>query len=838
MSLPIDSVIPEIISSLYVSNRLVLQAPPGAGKTTVVPLKLLSEDWLAGGKIILLEPRRLAAISSARRMAELLGESVGQRVGYRVRLESKVSDGTIIEVVTEGIFTRMIQDDPELSGVGAVIFDEFHERSIQADLSLAVTLDCQEGLREDLRIILMSATLDGDRLGELLNAPVVISEGRTFPVDISWNPPRDSEYPVEHAIRIVKQAVHKDSGSILLFLPGVGEIRRVEEGLRESSLPSNIMISPLYGTLSRKEQDRAILPAAEGMRKIVLATNIAETSLTIEGITVVVDSGLCREPHYDPGSGMTRLRTGAVSKASSVQRAGRAGRTAPGKCYRLWSEQQQSGRIDFHRPEILSAELSPLLLELSLWGVSDPTELFWIDEPPAPALNEAKELLMLLGAIDSVGRITSLGSGMAVLGVHPRLARMILAGRESGSLKKATVLAALLSERDILRPRDRFEQADISLRMDTVERFHRKENINLSGFYVDRGAVKRVCELADSWKNRVGRERGKKGISTGILLATAFPDRVALRRKEQSERYLLVNGGGVHLNEGDPLNKSELIVVASCMAREKDAKIFLAGEISRDDVEELFADQLTPQSELFWNSQEKRVVAREVVRLGAILFSEQKSQSKDPEKMSLALIEGIREMGLRSLPWSDAVKTLLNRLRFLHTHFPEVWPDMSDKKLLDDLELWLKPFLTGITGENSFSRIDLLSALKAELTWEQLTELDRLAPERIKVPEGSRMKIDYSEEPPVLAVKLQMMFGATETPAVADGKVPLLIHLLSPAGRPIQITQDLVGFWDGSYNEVKKDMKGRYPRHPWPDNPRDFKATAKTNRAIQREKKS
>jgi len=865
-TLPIYEVIPHIITSLSKSNRLVLQAPPGAGKTTVVPLELLNQSWLDNQKIIILEPRRLATIASARRMAQLLGEQVGETVGYRVRLDSKVSKDTRIEVITEGILIRMILDDPELTGVGAILFDEFHERSVLADLGLALAVDVQEGLREDLRILLMSATLDGEQMGEQFGAPVVSSEGRMFPVEINWEPARDREWLVDHCYRIIKKELSQSEGSILTFLPGMGEIKRLAEKLHNGSLPDDVVIAPLYGTLNRTEQDRAILPSPQGKRKVVLATNIAETSLTIDGVTIVIDSGLHREPRFNSGSGMTQLVTTPISQASAKQRTGRAGRTAPGRSIRLWTEQSHGSRIAFQKPEIITAELSSTLLELALWGVTEPTSLFWFNQPPHSSIETAKTLLHRLGALDNSGRITEQGKAIASIGVHPRLAKIVVEGARGRESQLACDLAALLSERDILRSRDHFKQADITLRLEQINRSRMGARLGVAGFHVDHGTVKRIVQLSNSLMSRVketlltqtlatqtppnphrgltesppagdlGGEVSNSTLSIGALLALGFPERVGRIREQGSGRYLLSGGSGVHFGEGDPLANAELIVVAECAAKERDATVFLAAEICGAEVEELFELEMQPISELFWDAREKRVVAREVIRLGSIIFSERRTTTLAPEQICTAVIEGIREMGISSLPWNKSSLALLDRLRFLHLHFPDNWLGFSEEELLATLEEWLAPFLTGISKASQFGNINLLSALKSQFDWNKQQEIDRLAPERIKVPEGSNMRIDYSENPPVLAVKLQMMFGATETPSVGGGTVPVLIHLLSPAGRPVQITQDLVGFWDGSYSEVKKEMKGRYPKHPWPDNPRDAVATARTKRAELRRK--
>ncbi len=830
MNLPIEQIIPDILSKLDHSNRLIIQAEPGAGKTTVVPLRLMDQSW-AGGKILVLEPRRLAAVSSARRMSSTLGESVGKTVGYRVRLDTKVSESTKIEVITEGIFIRMIQNDPELTGVNCVIFDEFHERSLDADLGLALAIDCQENLRDDLKIILMSATIDGERFAEKLGCETVKSEGRSFPVEVRWSVPRDREWLVDHVVRTIRELVRSESGSILAFLPGMGEIVQAESKLRESGFDQSIKICPLYGTLSREVQDEAILPAVAGTRKIVLATNIAETSITIDGITAVVDSGVHREPKFDPGSGMTRLTESPISRASADQRAGRAGRTAPGIAVRLWAEQSHAGRQPFHKPEILSAELSSFLLELALWGTTDLASLFLFDLPNSAIVNESKNLLVMLGALDSQFRITALGKAIAHLGTHPRLAKMIIAGNS----QTARDLAAVLSERDFMKPKDRFVQADLAIRIGQIERFRRGEPLHEAGFTIDRSAVKRIVELADSWKN-VGANPCVRPQSIGSLLALAFPDRIGMKRAGQANKYLLSGGGGASLSETDPLAKSELVVVAECSSRDRDAKIFLAAEISRSEIESIFEDKLKPKRELFWSDREEKIQARETVRLGELIFSEKRIDNADKSQMVSAVISGIRSMGISCLPWNEDASEFRDRLNFLHRHFPDQFESADDDSLLATLEIWLAPYLNGITRKDQFGKIDLLSALKSPFDWNQLSEIDRLAPTRMEVPEGSRMKIDYSVEPPVLAVKLQMMFGSTATPAVGNGTVPLTIHLLSPAGRPVQITQDLIGFWDGSYDLVKKEMKGRYPRHPWPDNPREAVATTKTTKRFNETK--
>jgi ATP-dependent helicase HrpB len=816
-ALPIDTVLPDLCAALETGTNVVLQAPPGAGKTTKVPLALRNSGWLGDQKIIMLEPRRLAARAAARRMAQLLGEGIGEQVGYRVRFDSKVSAKTKIEVVTEGILVRMIQDDPELSGIGAILFDEFHERSLDADLGLALALETQGALRDDLRILVMSATLDGGPIASLMgDCPVITSEGRAFPVETRYFPPKPDKWG---NIRIdgemtaaIKTALREESGSILAFLPGQGEITRVEAALKEA-VGSDIIIAPLYGAMDAKAQDIAIQPAPDGKRKVVLATAIAETSLTIDGIRVVVDSGLQRLPRFDPASGMTRLITVKSSQASAEQRRGRAGRLEPGICYRLWAENEQRARAPFTAPEIAEADLAPLTLELARWGVTDPKSLPWLDVPEAAKIDQARDILRGLEAIDHENRITAMGTAMAGIPVHPRLAHMMLRGAALGLDQVACALAALLSDRDFMRGRG----ADLRLRIDAILRGHAPKMISEAARQLARrlGDVMRQANLPKGKDTKVDRAD-----EVGLLLAFAYPDRIGERRKGADARYRLSGGRGGVLPNEDSLANEAYIAVAELDGQAREAKIYLAAPVARATLETHFTDQISEGTEVFWDTQSDAVQARWQRRIGALVLNEKATHDEaDPDAIATAMIEGIRKIGLHCLPWDKASEGLRERLSFLHRVDGDHWPDMSDDGLLGSLEDWIAPYLTGITKRGQLKQINLSEALLAGIDWNQRQELDRLAPTHWQVPTGSNIRIDYSGETPALPVRMQEMFGATETPKVAGGKVAVTLHLLSPAQRPIQVTSDLVGFWNGSYAQVKAEMKGRYPKHYWPDDP-------------------
>jgi ATP-dependent helicase HrpB len=812
--LPVDEALPRLKQALQGRNATVLVAPPGAGKTTRVPLALLDASWLAGRKIIMQEPRRLAARAAARRMAATLGEQVGETVGYRVRLDAKVGPRTRIEVVTDGLFLRLLQDDPSLDGVGCVIFDELHERGLETDLSFALVREAQTALREDLRVIAMSATLDpgpvSDRLG---GAPVIESAGRMFAVDTRYLD-REPGGRIEDAVAsTVRRALAEQSGSALVFLPGVGEIRRVEERL--ANLGATVDVAPLYGDLSPANQDRAIAPSPAGRRKVVLATAIAETSLTIEGVRLVIDSGLMRMPRFSPRSGMTRLETMRVSQASADQRRGRAGRLEPGVCYRLWTEEAQRGLLPFTPPEILDADLAPLALELALWGASA-TTLPWLTPPPAAALATARALLVDLGAIDPAGAITPHGRAMARLAQHPRLAHLVLKGRELSQGKVAALLAAILSERDFLRLPPGQRDADLRHRVD----------IALSG--KRDGALRLIQESARRLMPRDAKTETPDVSKTGALLALAYPDRIGRRRPGTAGRYLLSGGRGAALTEGDPMANEEFLVVADLEGSAQDSRIFLAVPITAAEIEELYADRIVAEETVLWSPRDGAVLARRRRRLGALILEDKPLAKPVAEKLRTAMLDGVRQLGLSALPWSDDLVKWRARVAFLH-RLDESWPDLSDANLLTSLDSWLAPFLDGVSRKDHLSRIDLGAALKAlAVPWDKQRALDRLAPTHIEVPSGSHVPIDYANPAePTLSVRLQEMFGLLDTPRLADGKVPITLHLLSPARRPVQVTRDLASFWATGYRAVKAELKGRYPRHYWPDDPLVAEPTAR-----------
>jgi ATP-dependent helicase HrpB len=824
--LPIEEALPALRQALQARSEAVLLAPPGAGKTTRVPLALLDAPWLAGRKIVMQEPRRIAARAAARRMAATLGEAVGETVGYRVRLDSKVGPRTRIEIVTDGLFLRRLQADPTLDGVGCVIFDELHERGLETDLSLALVREAQLVLRPDLRVLAMSATLDGAAVSKLLgDAPIIESAGHMFPVDTRYlerEPEGRSEDAVASAVR---RALAEEDGSALVFLPGVGEIRRVEERLR-TGLPANTDLVPLYGDLSAAEQDRAIRPAPAGKRKVVLATAIAETSLTIEGVRVVIDAGWMRVPRFSPRTGMERLETIRVTQASADQRRGRAGRLEPGVCYRLWTAATQRGLRPHGTPEILDADLAPLALELAAWGVHDAAALPWLTPPPAAALATARALLADLGALDAAGAITAHGRAMTSLGVHPRLAHMLLRGKEEGHGALACLVASLVSERDLLRFAPGQRDADLRHRVDVVL----NEQRPVAGASVDRGTLAAVRQGARELRRRLGLRDMDAGDSraTGRLVAMAWPDRVARQRSGGGGRYVLSGGRGAALSDSDPLVAEDWLAIAELDEGGQDARVFLAAPLTLADIEDLFADRLAERDVLRWDGREQAVVARRQRRIGELVLEDRPLAKPDPEAVRAAMRDGIRAMGLECLPWTDGVRAWRQRVLFLRRHLGEAWPDMSDPALLATLDDWLGPYLDGVSRRTHLDRIDLVAALHGLLDWPQRQQLDALAPTHVAVPSGSRVPIDYTTpDEPVLAVRLQEMFGLAETPRVAGGKVPLLIHLLSPARRPVQVTRDLASFWATGYRAVKAELKGRYPRHYWPDDPLIAEPTAR-----------
>jgi ATP-dependent helicase HrpB len=821
--LPISEALPALLEALQQHRAVIVQAPPGAGKSTLVPLALAQSPRLATRKILMLEPRRVAARAVASRMASLLAEPVGKRVGYRTRLDTRVSHDTRIEVVTEGILTRMLQEDSSLAGVGCVIFDEFHERSIHADLGLALCLEAQETLRDDLRLLIMSATLDMEPLQHLLSdAATVTSAGRSFAVETHYIARRTEWSLEQQTAQVLVRAQQEHAGDALCFLPGAAEIRRVQQTLEALNLPPSTHVMPLYGDLQPEAQDAALAPARPGTRKIVLATSIAETSLTIEGITIVVDSGLRRHAEFDPASGMSRLVTGKISRAAADQRRGRAGRLAPGVCYRLWSEGTQASLAAQTPPEILHADLGPLALELACWGANDAASLRWLDPPPAAALAQARDLLRSLEAIDAQGRVTAHGRQLASVGAHPRLAHMLLRAREAGAARLAAELAAILSERDVLRTERGARDVDLRLRVAAL----RDPGTALpSGIQVDARAMAQARRSSRDWQQRLHGSTSDSAdphTATGPVLALAYPDRIA-RRRGAAGRYLLSNGRGAHFAEPQALAKAEFIVAAELDGAEREARIFLAAPLELKDIEQEFATSIATRDTIEWNSRSQSVDAVRERRLGELVLDVAELRDPEPQAVASAMLEGLRQMGLSSLPWTPELRQWQARVALLRRFAvpaPEPWPDLSDAALTATLDEWAPLWLGGASRREHLARMDLNGALRQSLSYAQREILEREAPTHLTVPSGSRIPLDYTEgDVPSLSVRLQEMFGLVKTPSVAAGRAPLLLKLLSPAGRPVQVTRDLVSFWDRGYHEVKKDLKGRYPKHYWPEDP-------------------
>ncbi len=836
-NLPIDAILPSLRQALSVHRSVVLQAPPGAGKTTHVPLALLDEVWLGGKTILMLEPRRLAARAACARMAQLCGEAPGQTVGYRIRFDNLVSAKTRIEVLTEGILARRLQGDPELKNVGLVIFDEFHERHLHADLALALCLDSQRHLREDLKILVMSATLDGASVSKILGgAPLLTSEGRRYPVTIRYLP-RDASGPLPPlACDAVLAALAQDDGDALVFLPGAWEIRRTQE-LLEAKLAGRADVHPLYGDLPWESQDRAIRPSA-GRRKIVLATPIAETSLTIEGIRIVVDAGYARVPQFDPGTGLSRLTTVRISLASSEQRAGRAGRLAPGVCYRLWSETTQRGLVPQSPPEIRTADLAPMALELAAWGVRDADSLSWLDPPPSATFNQARELLAELDALDAAGNITKTGRAMARLPLHPRLSHMLFAAEHLGLEALACDIAALLSERDILAGEAR-RSVDFTQRLEALWAFRQHGRQGAQSHQADAGACARVHQAAQQYRRLLTLPESAKAADTaptGLLLALAYPDRVALARASGDVRYLLASGRGARLPEAEMRLRQPCLVAASLDAGETEGLVHSAAPLAIESLRAHLEKHFHTEDVVRWDVQQQIVVARREERFGALVLDSRPLTDADSGKLRAAMLDGIRRLGIEVLPWTrDAREWQARVMSLRHWRPEENWPDVSDAALRETLESWLGPYLDGITRRDHLARLDLPAILKNHLNWEMGRRLEQEAPTHLEVPSGSRIRLEYVPgESPVLKVKLQEMFGLADTPRVAGGRVPVTLHLLSPAQRPIQVTQDLRGFWERTYPEVKKEMKGRYPKHPWPDNPWLAQPTARAKRRSDR----
>ncbi|HEX9140458.1 MAG TPA: ATP-dependent helicase HrpB [Steroidobacteraceae bacterium] len=824
--------------ALHNHRDLVLQAPPGAGKSTVVPLALLGEEWLAGRRLLLLEPRRIAARAVARRMARTLGEEAGATVGYRMRQETRVSAATRIEVITEGVLTRMLQSDPELPGVGAVIFDEFHERSLNADLGLALCLDARRELAASFRILVMSATLDGVKVvGLLENARLIEVPGRAHPVEIVYAGrgapllPGGAEWPEQAVARQILKVLDEPGGDILVFLPGGGEIRRVQRFLQERGVPPDVKLAALYGDLSSRDQDAALEPDPRGARKIVLATNIAETSLTIPAVTVVIDSGLVRRLRFDPVTGMSRLQVMRVSRASAEQRAGRAGRIAPGKCYRLWSEGAHNSLAAHTPPEIAEADLASLALELAAWGVDDVQRLAWLDAPPTAALAQARDLLMRLDALDERDRITPIGREMASFPVHPRLAHMLRVAPGLGAIRLAAQLAALLSDRDPLRAgRD----PDLRTRVDALER-----NADIKG--MDPGAVQRIRQSADqlarlaaAGQDHDSKADDVKGCSPGQLLACAFPDRIGQRRDGAAGRYLLTNGRGAAFADKSALGQPEFIVAVELDDADREARIDLAASLTRAELEQMMAAHIRTSESVSWDARAGAVLARRVARLDALVLEDKPLTDVPAELTAGAMFAGVQQLGLASLPWDPATRNLQARLEFVRsltrTDLGD-WPASDDDSLQASAAEWLTPWLAGMTRREHMAKLSLTEALLARLTRVQRRQLEALAPPEWVAPTGSFIAIDYLDDSaPCLSVRLQEVFGLADTPRIGGGTMPVTLKLLSPARRPVQVTRDLAGFWGGSYAQVRKDMRGRYPKHYWPENP----LQAKPQRGVKR----
>jgi len=823
--LPIDELLPRLRAALADGRSAVLVAPPGAGKSTVVPLALLDQPWARDRKLVMLEPRRLAARAVAARMAASLGERAGETVGYRMRLDTRVGARTRLEVVTEGVFTRMLQGDPALGGVGAVIFDEFHERSLNADVGLALALDARRHVAPELRLLAMSATLDGAAVARLLGgAPVIEHSARVYEVETHYvgkglpalpaARATDSESLDAVVARVVQRALHESPGDVLVFLPGAAEIRRVDSRLRDASSSADVDVLPLYGELPPTEQDAALAPARAGRRKVILATNIAETSLTIDGVRVIVDSGLERRSVFDPASGMSRLETQRISRASAEQRAGRAGRTAPGVCYRLWGESAQRTLAARAPAEIVTADLVPLALELAVWG-TDVDALDWLDAPPAATLASARDLLRRLGALDSAGRVTPHGRALHGLGAHPRLAQMLLAARDLGAARAGAELAALLSERDLLRGGGRGasgeRDSDVRSRLEVLRDEPAERDGRRAG--VARAALERVRRLERAFLNDLGAPAAARrdlAVEPGVLLAFAYPDRIAKRRPGDNGRYQLANGRGASFAGPESIAREEFVVAVEVDDRERDARILLAAPLEQV----------------------------RTVRFGELVLEDKPLTEVPPGAATAALLERVRALGADALPWDDESRDLVARSEFVRTlkgakgegeggtpASADEWPDFSDAALMQDLA-WLEPFLAGVTRRAHLTRVPLAAALRARLTHAQQRALDELAPAHLTLPTGTRVRIDYRDDnAPIASMRMQEVFGLAATPKIGGARVPVTFKLLSPGQRPLQVTRDLASFWRNAYVEVRKDMRGRYPRHYWPENPLEAEPT-------------
>jgi ATP-dependent helicase HrpB len=809
---PIEEVIPQVKQHLHAHRTLVLQAPPGAGKSTVLPLRLLNESWLQDRKILMLEPRRLAARSVALRLAQQLGEEPGETVGYRIRFESVISPRTRLEVVTEGILTRMLQADNTLDEYGLLIFDEFHERSIHTDLSLALSLQVQRVVREELRLLIMSATIDAASIAERLQAPLVVSSGRQHPVEIRyWSEASDLALP-KRVARAIRQIWDETKGDLLVFLPGAGEIQRTHELLSEAGYPA---IHPLFGDLPFREQQAAIQPNPNGVRKIVLSTSLAETSLTIEGVGVVVDAGLARVPRFDPRSGLARLETIPVTKDSADQRAGRAGRLGPGICYRLWSAASHQHLLAERKPEILEADLAPLLLELLNWGARDAAELFWMTPPPTGPLQQAMELLTSLEAVDQQ-RITAKGRAMAALPNHPRLTHMIMEAqqqKDKSVLALTTDLLAVLEERD---PLGRESGADVGVRIDALRKWRQSERV--AG---DRVAWQRVEKVAAQWRRWLAVVPDSKAVddfAVGQLISWAYPDRIARQIDPQGSRYKLSNGRVARLPEQDQLSRNTWLAVAEADLGSGEGRIFSAAPLDQA----LVLHSSAVRQELRWDENAGRILSLEIRSLGALVVQQQARPLANPDAVIPVWGELIRDRGLNFLQWSDEIARWRQRVMSVCQWRPQDgWPDLSDGGLLSRWADWAGPFLGGITSKSELLKLNWLEILQTQLDWSQQQQLDRLAPARLEVPSGSKIIVDYFADgrSPVMEVRLQELFGMAETPTLNEGRIRITMHLLSPGYKPVQVTQDLKNFWNTTYYEVRKELRMRYPKHSWPDDP-------------------
>ena len=826
--LPVSQALPELQTALL-SGHAVLTAPPGSGKTTLVPLALLDQPWLTGQKILVLEPRRPAARLAARRLAQIAECELGGLVGYQVRLDRKTGKDTRIEVITEGILTRRMQADPALEGVGLVIFDEFHERNLQADLGLTLCLDVCGALRDDLRLLLMSATLDADPVCKLLDAAHVQASGRQYPVAVHYLPPQDRREPLAALPGLVRKALDEGDGDLLVFLPGRGEIERLGDEIVGDCVSRGMTLEKLYGDLPAKEQDRILMPESGRARRVILSTDLAESSLTIEGIACVVDSGLARKPQFDPNSGMTRLQRQAISQASAEQRAGRAGRLGPGRCYRAWTESRHARLLAASPPEIASSDLAGLVMELALWGVSDPAALSWVDAPPPAHWQQAIELLQRLDALNPDGTLSALGKGMAGFGVEPRLARLLAAAEDGVEAQFAADLAALLSERDLLAGR-KSVGVDLALRLQLLVDWR----TGSGGKGADRRRIKAVDQLSASLLRQLGirRKQGAASRSPEELLSLAFPDRVARRRANGRGRYLLVNGRGAVLDEADALADAEWLVVAALDAGQREGRIWSAMSIDFEALQATQAHHVETRQELAWDDKREGVVARSLKMLGAILLDEKVAEPDDLAEAQQLLLQELQRRWPQGLTWNEAARQLQLRVqRMARLQDDGGWPAMGDEALRAGLSAWLGPWLGDRLRLSQLADLNLEECLKGCLSWEQQQQLENWLPTHYTTPAGSRRRIDYTaEDAPRLSVPLQEMFGQTDTPLLAEGRQPLVLELLNPAGRPIQVTGDLANFWKGAYPEVRKELRGRYPKHDWPEDPANTAARRGTGR--------